>query len=76
MNIDFVVYQLGMHDHPMDSDAVIQVDLVDMGRKGFLRCPVFITLDRSRSAELFAEELREAANDIDRWVKHMSGGKL
>jgi hypothetical protein len=76
MNNDLVVYEMGFYTNPVEDNSTIQLDLVDvsqMSQKVRSRCPVFITLDKSRSAELFAGELRDAANDIDRWIRQMRG---
>jgi hypothetical protein len=73
MNNDLVVYEMGFYTNPVEDNSTIQLDLVDMSQKVRSRGSVFITLDKSRSAELFAGELRNAANDIDRWIRQMRG---
>ena len=75
MNSNLVIYEMAYYTNPADDSSTIQLDLVDASQKVRSRCPVFITLDKCRSAELFAAELRDAANDIDRWVRRMSGGE-
>jgi len=75
MNSNLVIHETVMHPNPVTDTLTLQLNLADLSQARAFRTPVYITLDKTRSAELFAAELRDAANDIDRWVRRMSGGE-